>query len=185
MLVGLEAPLQQARARDEELDRVVLGQRLDLVLLLAGEAQRLTAGDEQGDSGSFAQELAERGRRLDHLLEVVEQEQRALAAEVDDELVGSDCRGDRRENALGIASSGERHHHTPCGNSSSSSAATWSTTRVLPLPPGPVSVTRRERRTSSFSSSSSRRRPTSGVGWTGRLDWCRVCSGGNCPLPSW
>ena len=58
---------------------------------------------------------------------------------------------------------------TPSGNCSTASAASWSARRVLPLPPGPVSVSRRCSRTSSPASASSRSRPTSGFGWIGRF----------------
>ena len=61
--------------------------------------------------------------------------------------------------------------NTPCGKSSTSSAAAWSASRVLPVPPGPVSVSSRtsSRRSSSATAASSRSRPISGVGWTGRF----------------
>ena len=61
--------------------------------------------------------------------------------------------------------------NTPCGKSSTSSAAACSPSRVLPVPPGPVSVNRRtsSRRSRSTTAATSRSRPISGVGWTGRF----------------
>ena len=60
---------------------------------------------------------------------------------------------------------------TPSSNSSKSSAATCKPRRVLPMPPGPVRVSRRtsSSRKRPRTSLSSRSRPTSGVGWAGRL----------------
>ena len=58
---------------------------------------------------------------------------------------------------------------TPSGKSSEARAANWSDSRVLPVPPGPVSVSRRvvvSRRAASASSSS---RPMNVVSWVGRL----------------
>ena len=60
-------------------------------------------------------------------------------------------------------------NQVPSGYSSTSDAATWSASRVLPVPPGPVSVTSRELATSVRVSSSSRSRPTNEVSSTGRL----------------
>ena len=58
----------------------------------------------------------------------------------------------------------------PSRSSRPSSAATASPSRVLPAPPGPVSVTRRtsSRRRSATTAATSSRRPTSGVGGVGR-----------------
>src|SRR5437667_11169345 len=52
---------------------------------------------------------------------------------------------------------------------------------VLPVPPGPVSVSSRKssRDSSSLSSASSRSRPTNGVCGIGRFDSFRLLSGGN------
>jgi hypothetical protein len=61
--------------------------------------------------------------------------------------------------------------NAPSSNSSSSSAAICKPRRVLPMPPGPVRVSKRTSspRRRSRTSLSSRSRPTSGVGWAGRL----------------
>ena len=71
----------------------------------------------------------------------------------------------------------------PCSNSSTTSAAICSASRVLPIPPGPVSVTSRvsTRRSSCRPCSSSRSRPISAVGCAGRLFGraSSVFSGGN------
>ncbi len=59
--------------------------------------------------------------------------------------------------------------NAPSGYSSATSAATWRLSRVLPVPPGPVSVSRRERPRRSRASATSRSRPTKVVSCVGRL----------------
>ncbi len=71
---------------------------------------------------------------------------------------------------------------TPSGNASSTAAATWRAKRVLPVPPGPVSVSKwvcgscRRSRTAA----TSRSRPMKGVRCTGRL-WRGTSSTGAAP----
>ena len=60
-------------------------------------------------------------------------------------------------------------NHTPFSNWSSKSAATWSDRRVLPVPPGPVSVTRRCPASSCLTWAISASRPMKDVSWTGKL----------------
>ena len=72
----------EPRALAEELDRLGLGQRRDRVLDLAADAQQLAARDEQLQVRAALEQLAELGRRLDHLLEVVEQQQQLALADV-------------------------------------------------------------------------------------------------------
>ena len=60
-------------------------------------------------------------------------------------------------------------NHTPSGNSSARPAATCSASRVLPVPPGPVSVRSRVVPRRARVSSSSRSRPTNEVSSVGRL----------------
>ena len=59
--------------------------------------------------------------------------------------------------------------HTPSGWASRASAATWSARRVLPVPPGPVSVSSRVASRSRRTSACSRSRPTKLVSCRGRL----------------
>ena len=66
-----------------------------------------------------------------------------------------------------IGSSGTKK--TPSGKSSDDRAASWSESRVLPVPPGPVSVRSRVRASSRAAASSSASRPTNVVSWVGRL----------------
>jgi hypothetical protein len=70
-LVGLERC-----ALAEELDRLRLGERRHRVLDLAIDPQQLPAGDEKPQVGAGFEQLRELGRRLGHLLEVVEQQQK-------------------------------------------------------------------------------------------------------------
>jgi hypothetical protein len=75
----------------------------------------------------------------------------------------------------------------PSRCSSAGSAAACRAKRVLPLLPGPVSVSIR---TSSRlrilrTSASSDARPTNGVGCTGRFVWLRLFNGGKAVSLSW
>ena len=67
----------------EEVDRLGLGKRRNRVLDLSLDAQELAARDEQGRGWDrHCEEICELGRRLDHLLEVVEEEQQLALADV-------------------------------------------------------------------------------------------------------
>ena len=131
--------------------------------------------------GAAASRSATARRRLEQVLEVVEDEQQPLLGEEALEALGE--RNARRvslspsvcaivgRTSAGSAIGASATKNTPCGKSSTSSAAAWSASRVLPVPPGPVSVSRRtsSRRSCSAIAASSRSRPISGVGWTGRF----------------
>ena len=89
---------------------------------------------------------------------------------------------------VGRANAGSRRgarftKYTPSGNASLSSAATCSARRVLPMPPGPVRVSKRtsSRRSRRPTAATSCSRPMNAVGWTGKLfGWLsRVKRGGN------
>ena len=60
-------------------------------------------------------------------------------------------------------------HHSPPGNTSGNPAAAASASRVLPIPPAPVSVTRRAAARTSRTAATSSWRPTNGVSCTGNL----------------
>ena len=66
----------------EELDRLRLGERRHRVLDLAADPQQLPARDQELQVGAGLEQLRELGRRLDHLLEVVEQQQELALADV-------------------------------------------------------------------------------------------------------
>jgi len=73
--------------------------------------------------------------------------------------------------------------HTPSGRSGSSSRPARSARRVLPHPPGPVSVSNAAERCSSTMRASSSSRPTKEVSSRGRL-WSRVRPEGGCSISS-
>ena len=80
----------------EERDGLGRGERRHRVLDLALDAQELAAGDEQRQVGAGAEQRRELGRRLDHLLEVVEQEEQlALADVLGEAVLGAERLGDR------------------------------------------------------------------------------------------
>ncbi len=78
-------------------------------------------------------------------------------------------------------------HQTPSTYGSDASAAAWSASRLFPVPPGPVSVTRRgsSRCRRSTTSASSGSRPRNGVAGEGRFVSWRLRSGGKTLPPSW
>ena len=75
------------RAVPEDVFRVLVVfrwhiERRDPVDVLAGDSQRLAAGCEQRDAGAGAQQsLRHAGRRLDHMLAVVDDQQELLGAD--------------------------------------------------------------------------------------------------------
>ena len=135
-------------------------QRRHAVHVLAVDAERLPRGRQDAQPGAVADELAaELGGAVDHVLAVVEQDERVLLAQ----RVRSATRAaaaarlvcepedgsDRGRDLLGLGQRGELDEpHAVPGRASSSSAAAWSARRVFPQPPAPVRVTRREDPTS-------------------------------------
>ncbi len=73
---------RQPRALAEQLDRLRLRERRDRVVDLAVDAQQLAARDHQLQVRAALEQPAELRRRLDHLLEVVEQQQQLALADV-------------------------------------------------------------------------------------------------------
>ena len=127
------------------------------------------------------------GRCLDHLLEVVEQEQHlALADVLGQAVLGTERLRDRLRDERRIAQRGQADPEDARLVLGDERAAASMASRVLPVPPGPVSVTRRapsSKRESTSNSSSSR--PTNELAGRGRFVLEIVFSGGNEPFPSW
>ena len=93
---------------EEEGDGVRLTQRQDDVLAFSGEMKRLSARHEQAEVGTGSQELGELGRGCYDVLEVVEQEEQALRADVLGEFLGgAENLGDRCGDKRGLAKHGE------------------------------------------------------------------------------
>ena len=86
-VVGFGIGLRETRACDEELDRVGLGERPHLELDLAADPETLAARREDRNVRTCLDEIGERGRRVDHLLEVVEDEEHLALADVVGEVV--------------------------------------------------------------------------------------------------
>ena len=181
-------------ARGEERDRLVagnVGQRLvtggsgsgsgrHREVLLARHAEHGPAGHERLQPRAGAQEVGDVRRGVDDLLEVVQHQEQVFRPQRGGELlrrrpVGEFAQvqgvGDRRDDEVGIADRGEGDEDRAVGEAASNSAATSIARRVLPTPPGPVSVTRRTsgRRSRSRTAATSRSRPTSGVSGRGRV----------------
>ena len=98
----------EPRALAEERDGLGLGERRHRVLDLALDAQELAARDEQREVGAGLDERGELGRRLDHLLEVVEQEQQlALADVLGEAVLGAERLRDRLGDERRVAERGE------------------------------------------------------------------------------
>ena len=104
----------ELRARAEELDSVRLGQRGHRVIDLAADAKELAARDQQLQVGAPLEQLAQVRRRLDHLLEVVEQEHELPLFDVLGEaLLGAQCLRDRLHHERRLAQRGERDPEDP------------------------------------------------------------------------
>ena len=139
------------------------------------------AGREDRQPRRRRQQLGRERRRLEQMLEVVEhQEQLAVGEErlerVLDRLAAALV--ERRAPAAiacgsssGSATAASGTKRAPSANSPATARATSSASRVLPVPPAPVSVSRRTpgRTTSARTCSSSRRRPTNDVSDAGQL----------------
>ena len=89
--------LGSSRARSQNsVDGLGLGERRDRVLDFAPDAQELPARDEHRQLGAALEQRRELGRRLDHLLQVVEQEEQlALADVLGEPVLGAERLGDR------------------------------------------------------------------------------------------
>ena len=150
-----ERSVHLAGSRDEQLACVAGRERRHRESVLGLDPQSLTTRDDDGRP--FGLEV--RRDALRHvgqkMLRVVEEEDKTLAS----------CR--RRETSpisrpacsatpsalavvagttAGSRSAASGTHHNPSGNSSAASATACSASRVFPVPPGPVSVTRRTSR---------------------------------------
>ncbi len=102
-------------ARAEELDRVGLGERGHRVLDLAGDTQEFAGGDEQREVGAGGEERRKLGCRLDHLLQVVEQQEQLPLCNVGGEIVlGAERVGDRLTDEGGIAEGGQPDPEDAC-----------------------------------------------------------------------
>ena len=72
--------LHRLGALDEELDRILLRQRCNRVLVLAGQVERRAAGREHAQVGSGGEQHGDKRRCLKEVLEVVEDEQQLARA---------------------------------------------------------------------------------------------------------
>ena len=110
MLVRLKLRERGLRAGDEEALRVAALEHGHGVRLLAAHAEAFPARDDDVEPGARLEQRRHLGRRLDHVLEVVEQEQEAAVA---DELVergtAPECARRSREDVSGVAHLGERN----------------------------------------------------------------------------
>src|SRR5207249_813895 len=80
--VLLEIGLDRPRSRQEEVDALLAAERRHRELMLTTEMERLPAGYEQIETRARAEQGGRVGRRLDDLLEVVEQQQHRLVGDV-------------------------------------------------------------------------------------------------------
>ena len=77
----LEVRLDGVRALDEEVDRLLIGERLDVEALLAADAQQHPAGDQDRELRGVREQCGESRRGVHDLLEIVEDEQDAALAQ--------------------------------------------------------------------------------------------------------
>ncbi|MBM2822290.1 MAG: hypothetical protein HW413_1036 [Thermoleophilia bacterium] len=104
----------ELRTLAEERDGLLVRELRHLVLPLPGYAKRLPAGNEEGELGASLKQRPERGRGIDDLLEVVEEKEHCLSADVGLQAVlRPQHLGDGLEHELGIADSGDRNPEGP------------------------------------------------------------------------
>ena len=147
-----ERRIELARPRDEQLDGVALvhpGYRNDV---LAGQREALAARDAEPRAGHRGDQGDRVGDRGQEVLGVVDHDQELPAPEALGECAPRGLGARRRRAAParsvagtcnGFSSDASGTHTTPSGNASATPAAACSDSRVLPIPPGPVSVTSR------------------------------------------
>ena len=156
------------------------GQRRDRVLPLAVQVERGSAGDHDRQARAGLEQVADERRGGQDLLEVVEDQQQAAVPQVlrsadrpraaFGDLAQSQRRDDRRgDQAPGPRSGRAARRRRRRRNRRSTSAASCRLRRVLPVPPGPVSVSSRVVASRRLASATSRARPTKLVSWVGRL----------------
>ena len=139
----------RARARERGQNSATAspaGERRQAVLALGLHLQALARGDEQRQPRAGGEQRREPRRRVDDLLHVVEHEQQPPLADVLGEAVLRAERAARSSRARTPASRrpARSTQKTPAGNDSARATAAASiASRVLPAPPGPVSVTSR------------------------------------------
>jgi hypothetical protein len=105
-VVRLEVRAHHAGPREEEADTLLLDERRHRVLLFRGQTERLAARRDDPQVRAGREQLSEAWRRPHHLLEVVEDEQHAPAADVLGRLgLGTKRRADRRHDELRVAHS--------------------------------------------------------------------------------
>ncbi len=88
----------EAGAREEQRDGIGLGERLNFVLDLSPNAEALSARREDGEVRTRFDQVGQRRRRLDHLLQVVEDEEHLAFADVIGDAV---LRADRLADLVG------------------------------------------------------------------------------------
>ena len=173
---------------DRLVPRVVQGQRVRAGGTASGGTRHTVSPRTRSGSRLVAitrrhraagQQLANQFRRpVDQVLAGVENEQQLAPAEGVDQggrsAAGRAPRGRRRTRppAAGrapVGASASSTSQAPSGKSGTRSQASRSASRVLPMPPGPHSVSARTSLSSSASSARSRSRPTKLFGSAGRL----------------
>ena len=155
------------------------GEARDRVFLLAGHAERRPGRDERRQAGQVAEELGDDRARLERPARSCRG--RGGPACRPATPGGSSSAGRapvsaspiveaiREATRLGSRTVSSGTKNSPSGYRSAAFAATCSDSRVLPVPPGPVIVTRRFVSSSAPASASSRSRPTNEVSCVGRL----------------
>ena len=187
-----EVWLHRLSSRDEQLDsrgrahlrhrRGCLGIRKrqwrDRKVLLAGDAQHGAAGGQNAQVGAGNQDLGDERCRVEQVLQVIEDQEQMFASESRDQRLGEwEAPASRTPRLWAIAEATSAGSGTaasgtktaPSANSDSSLAAASRASRVLPTPPGPVSVSRRTsgRHKRPVNVVTSRSRPTSAVSGVG------------------
>ena len=166
-----EAWTHRGGAVEEQLDgRVVDAERSDGHGVLAGDPEAMAARRQHDRIGGAGEDrLDQLGDAVEHVLAVVEDEQRPGPTEVLDDpprqvtpaaVVEAERRRDGADDGPRAADRCQLAQQHTSGKRSATATAVCSARRVLPTPPGPMSVTSRARPSNSTAAVSSSWRPT-------------------------
>ena len=109
-IIGRELGIHRPGPRHEQVHALLVGEWRHGVLLLTADTERLPAGDEQIEIRAGGEQAGDIRGRLDHLLEIVQEEEHAPPGDVLGQAIpGAEHTLGRRQDQVVIAQRRERH----------------------------------------------------------------------------